>query len=203
MAIDSAATPTEDPLLQVTNSDLLVTILVANVFEGTGFNGWKRGMEIALSAKNKLDFVDGSISRPATSSENFKLWKRCNDTVFSWILHSLSSDIAQSVLYSSSAKIAWDELENRFGQSNGAQLYGIQKKLTDSSQGNDSISSYFTKMKLIWDEIDAMGLNSGCTCECTCGAAAKREKFQQDQRVVQFLMGLNMSYKVVRGTILL
>ncbi|XP_074309400.1 uncharacterized protein LOC141643908 [Silene latifolia] len=141
--------------LQVTNNDANATKIVTNLFDGTGFNGWKRGMEIALSAKNKLGFVDGSIAKPALSTAN----------------------------YNFTAQVAWEELENRFGQTNGARLYGIQKKLVDYSQGNDSISTYFTKMKLIWDEIDAMGLNLACSCTCSCGAAAKREKFQQDQRV--------------------
>ncbi|KAH9614916.1 hypothetical protein KSS87_023646 [Heliosperma pusillum] len=187
--------------LQITNNDMNATKIVTNLFDGTGFNGWKRGMEITLSARNKLGFVNGSIPKPAISHATYDLWKQCNDIVFTWILNSLSSDIAQSVLYSNTAQIAWEELENRFGQSNGAQLYGIQKKLVDFGQGSDSVSAYFTKMKLIWDEIDAMGLNPGCSCACSCGAAAKRDKFQQDQRTVQFLMGLNASYTVVRGTI--
>ncbi|XP_074265379.1 uncharacterized protein LOC141587809 [Silene latifolia] len=58
-------------------------------------------------------------------------------------------------------------------------------------------------MKSIWDEIDAMGLNTTCSCSCTCGATLKRMKFQEDQRVVKFLMGLNDSYNVIRGTILM
>ncbi|KAK9698779.1 hypothetical protein RND81_08G130600 [Saponaria officinalis] len=94
-------------------------------------------------------------------------------------------------------------VKDMIGKSNGAQLYGVHKKLTAFSQGDDSIAGYFTKIKSIWDEIDAMGLNPNCTCTCTCGAAEKRAKFQQDQRVVQFLMGLNDTFNVIRRTILM
>ncbi|KAK9672433.1 hypothetical protein RND81_12G100400 [Saponaria officinalis] len=192
-----------DDTLQITSSDLLATKLVTNIFEGTGFSGWKRGMEIALSAKNKKGFIDGTITKPAATSETAKAWQRCNDMVFSWILNSLSGEIVGSILYCDSAKSAWQELCERYGQSNGAQLYGIHKRLSEFSQGSDNVARYFTKLKLLWDEIDAMGVNPNCSCSCTCGASEKQRKFQQDQRVVQFLMGLNESYNVIRGTILM
>ncbi|XP_074302804.1 uncharacterized protein LOC141635314 [Silene latifolia] len=48
-----------------------------------------------------------------------------------------------------------------------------------------------------------MGMNPVCACTCTCGAQEKQQKFQEDQRAVQFLMGLNDSYATIRGTILL
>ncbi|KAK9740145.1 hypothetical protein RND81_03G015100 [Saponaria officinalis] len=165
---------TTDDSMQVNSSDLIATKLVSNVFDGNGFTIWKRGMLIALSTKNKLGFVDGSNTKTDSKSSSFKAWQRF-----------------------------WDELEERFGQTNGAQLYGIHKKLNDFSQGNDSVSTCFTKIKQIWDEIDAMGMNPSCVCICACGAAEKQKKFQQDQRVVQFLMCLNDTYFVIRGAILM
>lgn len=39
--------------------------------------------------------------------------------------------------------------------------------------------------------------------KCKCGASQKMSKFQQDQRVIQFLMGLNDSYAMMRGSILM
>ncbi|XP_074293703.1 uncharacterized protein LOC141620837 [Silene latifolia] len=100
---------------------------VANVFEGTGYGEWRRSMLIALSAKNKLGFIDGSIPKPAANAATANSWQRCNDVVFSWILSSVSPTIADSILFNNTAKDAWDELQERFGQSNGAQLYGVQK----------------------------------------------------------------------------
>ncbi|XP_074297166.1 uncharacterized protein LOC141627858 [Silene latifolia] len=149
----------------INNNDLITGVkLVDTPFEGTGFGNWKRSMLIALSAKNKIRFIDGSIPKPASTAATAKHWQRCNDIVFSWILSSMSSEIADFILYSNSAKDAWIELEERFGQSNGAQLYGVHKKLNDFAQGNDSIVTYFTKLKSIWDEIDGMGMNPNCTC---------------------------------------
>ncbi|XP_074264214.1 uncharacterized protein LOC141586778 [Silene latifolia] len=192
----------DDPLY-IHHSDIPGVKLVGSLFEGSGYGGWKRAMLIALSAKNKIGFIDGTIPKPAASASTAKNWQRCNDIVFSWILNSVSPDIAKSILYSATAEVAWRELEERFGQTNGAQLYGVHKKLNEFSQGNDSIAVYFTKMKAIWDEIDGMNMNPMCSCRCSCGSREKQVKFQEDQRIVQFLMGLNDSYGVVRGTILM
>ncbi|XP_074266801.1 uncharacterized protein LOC141590089 [Silene latifolia] len=164
------------------HSDTLSNKLLATPFDGTGFGGWKRAMLIALSAKNKVGFIDGTIPRPSPTAAIALLWQSCNDTVLSWILNSVSPEISKSILFSSTARAAWVELEERFGQSNGAQLYGVQKKLNDFSQGNDTIGSYFTKLKTIWDEIDGMGMNPICICTCTYGAKDKQLKFQEDQR---------------------
>lgn len=44
------------------SSDNPSNSLVSNVFTDIGFSTWKRSMVIALSAKNKLTFVDGYTS---------------------------------------------------------------------------------------------------------------------------------------------
>ncbi|KAI3808885.1 hypothetical protein L1987_24848 [Smallanthus sonchifolius] len=80
------------------SSDHSGLLLVSKTFDGSAFGSWKRAMSIALSAKNKICFVDGTVVRPL-SSPNLELWKICNDMVISWILNTLSSDISESVLY--------------------------------------------------------------------------------------------------------
>lgn len=43
--------------------------LVTTVFNGAGFKGWKRSITIALSGKNKLGFVNGTIKRVVHNQE--------------------------------------------------------------------------------------------------------------------------------------
>nr|XP_016455842.1 PREDICTED: uncharacterized protein LOC107779857 [Nicotiana tabacum] len=126
-------------------SDSPGMVLVNSVFDGKGYGGWSRAIVIALSAKNKLGFIDGTYSEPDASSTDFKQWNRCNDMVISWILNYLSKDIAEKVLYSKIANAIWKELEVRFGQCNGAQLYQLQKELGDLVQGTSDIAGYYTK----------------------------------------------------------
>ncbi|XP_055806957.1 uncharacterized protein LOC129875721 [Solanum dulcamara] len=90
-----------------------------------------------------------------------------------------------------------------FGQSNGAQLYHLQKGLTDLMQGTTDVAGYFTRIKRIWDELDALSSGEICSCNCTCGGKKKVVKSKQDERLIQFLMGLNDVYAAVRSNILM
>lgn len=62
-------------------SDVNTKQLVSVNFNGTGYSNWKYFMMLSLSAKNKLDFVDGTFMKPDVGSVDFKAWERCNDLV--------------------------------------------------------------------------------------------------------------------------
>ncbi|XP_070009450.1 GDSL esterase/lipase EXL3-like [Nicotiana sylvestris] len=98
---------------------------VSKQFDGTCFGSWRRGIIIALSAKKKTGFINGSYVRPPVESLLFDQWEQCNHMVISWILNSLDPDISQSIIYSKTAKRLWDELNQRYGQSNGARMYEV------------------------------------------------------------------------------
>ncbi|KAH0684608.1 hypothetical protein KY290_020928 [Solanum tuberosum] len=177
--------------------------LINGVFDGRGYQGWRRSILIALSAKNKLGFINGGCSEPAATASDFSLWNRCNDMVTSWLLNSLSKDIAHSVIYSRTAKDLWTDLEQRFGQSNGAKLYHLQKEMTGLMQGSSDIAGYFTKLKRLWDELDSLNSHICCKCVCNCEGKQKMSKFVEDQRLIHFLMGLNDIFTQARGNILM
>ncbi|XP_019260647.1 PREDICTED: uncharacterized protein LOC109238614 [Nicotiana attenuata] len=176
--------------------------LVSTVFDGRSYGGWRRAI-IALSAKNKLDFIDGTLTIPQIDSGLQRTWARCNDIVLSWLFNSLSMEIGESVLYPQSAKDLWSDLEDRFGQTNEAKLFQLQKELSVVVQGSSTVSTYFTKMKSLWDELDALKTFSTCVCECEYGYKVKNSKAHQDERLLQFLMGLNDIFIGVRKNILL
>lgn len=175
------------------------SILVSTVFNGIGFASWKRSMSIALYAKNKFGFVDGTILQPAITSSEYSAWFRVNSMVISWLLNSLHKNIADSVLFLPSAHEIWKELHNRYSQSDGSLIYQIQQQLYSISQGADDFHTYFTKISKIWDELRIVQNLSACTCESATGI----RQFLEDQRLIQLLMGLNDSYKVIQGQILM
>ncbi|XP_009606742.1 uncharacterized protein [Nicotiana tomentosiformis] len=174
--------------------------LISSAFDGKSYGAWRKDVVIALSAKDKLGFSDGTISIPDESPGLQSAWSRENDMVMSWLLNSLSNEIVESVLYSHSAKDLWNDLEDKFGKANGAKLFQLQKELSVVVQKNSSVSSYFTKMKSLWDELDTLINFSTCSCECVC---VENLKTHQDQRLLQFLIGLNDTYIRVRSNILM
>jgi len=47
------------------------TLLVSQPLVGNNYHTWKRSMTMALSAKNKLGFIDGSLTKPAMDASEF------------------------------------------------------------------------------------------------------------------------------------
>ncbi|XP_074373664.1 uncharacterized protein LOC141714015 [Apium graveolens] len=91
-------------------------------------------MMLALSAKNKLMFVNGTVVRPATGTAEYKAWERCNDLVILWILFNLDETIARSVLFLKSARELWKDLEDHFGFASITQIYSLEQKLSELTQ---------------------------------------------------------------------
>ena len=80
-------------------SDNPGAMLVPVQFTGVGFCSWRCSVMRTLSVKNKLGFVNGDCSRPRSSDPSYRQWERCDNIVTSWILNSLSKEIADSVEY--------------------------------------------------------------------------------------------------------
>ncbi|XP_059288844.1 uncharacterized protein LOC132042266 [Lycium ferocissimum] len=136
--------------------------------------------------RNKLDFIHGTIKKPPEGSPLLRQWQRCNDLVVAWAANSVTKEIHRSVVYSEFAKDIWRELEARYGKADGARVFELKKALAHISQGSLDIASYFTKIKQLWDELASISVHSENRCNCIGGA-----KSEEEQKVYQFLMGLN------------
>lgn len=62
---------------------------------------------------------------------------------------------------------------------------------------------YFTKLKVLWDELSIYQSSQICTCGCTCGAMRNFTETHQQEHVMKFLIGLNESFSNVRAQIIL
>ena len=57
------------------------------------YAAWTRSVFLALSARNKFVFINGAIFKLEVTSPLYNSWCRCNTTVLSWLVNSLSKDI--------------------------------------------------------------------------------------------------------------
>ncbi|XP_019238963.1 PREDICTED: uncharacterized protein LOC109219019 [Nicotiana attenuata] len=109
------------------------------------------------------------------------------------------TEIRESVMYTESAQKLWKEIEQRYGKANGTKVLQIRKDLASISQGPSNIASYFSRIKKLWDEL----AYSITYPDCTCGCKEAFQKIEEEQKVHQFLMGLNETYTSVKRNFLL
>ncbi|KAM1650349.1 hypothetical protein ACFXTN_003067 [Malus domestica] len=111
----------------------------------------------------------------------------------------MSKEISGSVIHCKDARQMWLDLQERFSHVNIVQLFHIENEIHDCVQKSMTVSSYFTKLKSLWDEHDALVSIPACRCE------TKREitSYVETQKTMKFLMGLNDLYAIVRSSTLL
>ena len=119
-------------------------------------------MMTALSAKNKVEFVNGKAPEPWNYDRTHGAWSRCNNMVVSWLVHSVSIPIRQSVLWMDKAEEIWNDLKSRCAQGDLLRVSELQQEASSIKQGSLSVTEYFTKLRVIWDEIENFRPNPVC-----------------------------------------
>lgn len=114
--------------------------------------------------------------------------------------------MAQSLMLMESSKQLWDEIVERYGESNAPQLYLLKREVSKLEQNELSVSEYYCQLRRCWDEIQALEALPSCDCgdmsKCTCNLQKKLLEMIERNRLIDFLMGLNEKYENVRGNIM-
>ncbi|GJR42949.1 pyridoxal 5'-phosphate synthase-like subunit PDX1.2 [Tanacetum coccineum] len=172
-------------------------ILTNTPFNGSNFHGWSRNIKMALGAKLKLGFIDGSCVKPASDHDDLQRWIGCDYMVTCWILNSMVTELLDVFLYAQSACELWKEIRERYGQSNGQLVYQLEGELSKISQSNLLVASYFNKLKKCWDELHNINGMPTCNCgkmrEYTCSVLEKSQILAMDP-----LPTVNKAYCIVQ-----
>nr|GMC57890.1 retrovirus-related Pol polyprotein from transposon TNT 1-94 [Ipomoea batatas] len=116
-------------------------VLVSTLLDGRNYHAWNRSIKMALLSKNKKE------------EAHYEEWARMNNMVISWTLHSMVPDIAQTILWCDTASEAWDDLKERSYEGDAFRITDIQEEISSIKQGGSSVWEYYTKLKLLWDEV--------------------------------------------------
>jgi len=95
-------------------------------------------MKHALGTKNKFAFIDGSVPIPPPDDLNRNAWECCNNLIHSWILNSVSPQIAQTIVFHEYAIDVWVELQERFSKVDRIRVASLRSTINNLKQGYKS-----------------------------------------------------------------
>ncbi|PKI50561.1 hypothetical protein CRG98_029067 [Punica granatum] len=108
---------------------------------------------------------------------------------------SLRGRAAEFCSWGKECQILWDDLRERFLQGNETRIHQLKIEL---KQDRKSVSEYYSKLKSLWDGLELYLDLSACTCDASAQIAAQKE----NEKVHQFLIGLNPEFSIIRSQIL-
>ncbi|XP_075086175.1 uncharacterized protein LOC142168901 [Nicotiana tabacum] len=160
---------------------------------------WSRAMRIVILGRNKLGFIDDTCKKENYGTNLVDLWERCNVIVLSWLMNYVSPKLLSGMVYSSNASEVWDDLKECFDKVDCSRIFQIHIEIATIRQGTSSISTYFSKLRVLWAEFDSFAPIPNRD------AANSREfvQFMERQKLLQFLIGLNESYEQARSQLLI
>ena len=166
-------------------------MLVSTKLNDANYQSWKTTMVHTLTAKKKLGFVDGTIERSSQEKDpsQFELWNQCNSMILSWLSHSIETEIVARVIHAKTARQVWEDLRDQFRQKNAPTIFQIQKEIATMSQGTMPVVSYYIKLKALWDELELY------RSPIVCNQTKEHQIEKEEDKLMQFLMGLNNSFK--------
>ncbi|XP_074361981.1 uncharacterized protein LOC141702183 [Apium graveolens] len=161
---------------------------------------------MALGAKNKLGFINGSLPKPTNESPDFKKWIHNDYMVMSWLTSSMDQVISNSFIFVTSSSKLWNDIGERFGKSNAPLLYELHTSLSKIQQDNMTIAEYYGKLKNVWDKLNVLegclDCNCGAMSKCTCNLLKKAAEASETKKLIQLIYGLNKQYDSVKTNLL-
>lgn len=173
----------------LSSSDNPGTSISTVTLNGENYTEWAQDFSNALRAKRKTCFIDGTLKCPSEIDKpnDAEHWKTVNSMIVGWIRASISSSLRSTIAFTPDAYKLWCDIKRRFEEDNAMREYQLKSELASCKQNGSTVMEYFGRLSTMWDEL----INYRPVPVCTCGALEKFVKQCEEERVHQFLMGLD------------
>nr|GEV91432.1 retrovirus-related Pol polyprotein from transposon TNT 1-94 [Tanacetum cinerariifolium] len=115
----------------------------------------------------------------------------------------MEKGIRDSVKYANTSSKIWSDLKERFGKESAPKAYELKKKIIATRQEGSSVSTYYTRLRSLWDESQSNFSFPCCSCnKCTYELGKKITAHLEKKKLYEFLMGLDSDFNVIRTQIL-
>jgi len=162
------------------------TILINLQLDDNNDHAWSRAMhpallsknKHALFSKNKHKFIDGTMLAPKPGTPLHETWKRWSMMVISWVTQTLSEQIAQNMVYIEDARKLWNDLCEHFSKKYLFIISYLLQEIHSTRQGEQTISKFYTDLKTLWEELEALRPTPDYECKIKCNCALTKHAYK-------------------------
>lgn len=157
-------------------------------------------MQKSLGSKNNLSFINGSIEFSEPLDLNRATWERCNYLVHSWLLSSVSEPISKTIIFQENSLDVWINIKEIFSKVDGIIILNLRAEINYMKQGSKLILNYYNEMCGLWEELNPHRPMTPCTCnqQCKCEVMHSARNFSIDDQIIQFFIGLDDKFYVIK-----
>lgn len=167
-------------------SDNPGALITSVLLRGDNYSEWAVELWNSLLAKQKIGFIDGTITKP-TENHDLARWTATNSMIVGWIRTSIDPKVRSTVTHVPDAYKLWDSLKRRFSVKNGVRKHQLEDEITNYKQNGQPILEYYGRLSKLWEELHNLKSSRSCTCD----ASTDIEKEREDTKVHKFLFGLD------------
>lgn len=167
--------------------------------DGSNYALWSQVVEMYISGKDKLRYINGDTPKPPETDPSFRRWRTENAIVKGWLINSMDYSLIANFIRFPTAKQVWDSAATTyFDGTDTSQVYDLRCRVTRMKQAGWSIEKYYNDLQGLWREIDFRHPNP---MECA-GDIQKYNSILQEDQVYIFLDRLDDRLDKTRSDVL-
>ncbi|CAN6310327.1 unnamed protein product [Urochloa humidicola] len=171
--------------------------------DGSNYREWAFSLKMMLKYGGSASHLtDAPPTTTNTNEKEVQAWHLADDRVMAIICMSTDLSIRSCLEEHKTAKEMWDYLQNRYQQSSSALRYSLRQNLQHLQQQDMSIEEYYAAFNKISSQIDSMVPKPSSLCTPCTAAWTAREKYDQQDTLFDFVMGLRSDFEPIRVQLL-
>lgn len=123
----------------LSSSDNPGSVISQPLLKGSNYNEWATNLRMALKARKKFGFVDGTLPQPDQDSDDLDDWWTKNALVLSWIKLTITESVRSNLSHLEIASDYWDYIRRIYSVNNGQRVQRIKAELATCRQHGLSI----------------------------------------------------------------
>ncbi|KAA8547121.1 hypothetical protein F0562_003549 [Nyssa sinensis] len=144
-----------------------------------------------IRGRGKIGYLTGEAKEPEKTNPSYAIWDAENSMVMAWLVNAMDEEISANYMCYSTAKELWDNVSQMYSDlGNYSQIYELQQKISNTYQGDGSVTRYFNVLKGLWQDLDLFNdYEWKNPADCS-----HNKKMVENARIFKFLAGLNDEY---------